>query len=128
MKPTLRDIKASVRELKALADARRLRTAALLARTGRELCVCELVDALGESQYNVSRALRVLCSAGLIRKQKKGRWVMYAPAEKRGPLADYIGGLAKPAPCCAPLAKDIARLNKRLSLRKEGVCVVGCHC
>jgi len=66
-------MKAAVKALKALADMNRLRTAALLAYAGRELCVCELVDALGESQYNVSRYLSSLCAAGLIRKEKRGR-------------------------------------------------------
>jgi len=122
------DIKASVKALKALAEPKRLRTAALLAYAGRELCVCELVDALGESQYNVSRAVGALCVAGIIRKEKKGRWAMYSLAEARGPLAAYIMGLVRPEPCCAPVADDIARLKKRLTLRKQGVCVVGCSC
>ena len=128
MKQKPRDFNGRLETFKALADARRLRAAVLLAYAGRELCVCELVDALGESQYNVSRALGALCGAGIINKEKKGRWAMYTLAEKHGPLAKYITGLAKPAPCCAPVANDIARLKKRLALREQGVCVVGCNC
>jgi len=122
------DLKASITALKALAEPKRLRAAALLAYAGRELCVCELVDALGESQYNVSRAVGALCAAGIILKEKKGRWAMYTLAEERSPLAAYIKGLVKPAPCCAPVARDIARLKKRLALRKQDVCVIGCNC
>lgn len=123
-----RDIGAAVKALKALADVNRLRAAALLAYAGRELCVCELVDAMRESQYNVSRYLGALCAAGLIRKEKKGRWAMYALSVGRGPLADYIGRLVRPRPCCAVIARDIARLEGRLALRRKGVCVVGGNC
>ncbi|MGD9643285.1 MAG: ArsR/SmtB family transcription factor [Elusimicrobiales bacterium] len=121
------DIKTAVTALKALADVNRLRAAALLASAGRELCVCELVDALGESQYNVSRHLGALLAAGLIRKAKRGRWAMYALADK-GYLAEYIGRLVRPRPCCRVIAADIARLEKRLALRRRGVCVVGGNC
>ncbi len=119
-------MKAAVKALKALADMNRLRAAALLAYAGRELCVCELVDALGESQYNVSRYLSSLCAAGLIRKKKRGRWAMYALAKSGGPLTEYIARLARP--CCGMIAKDIARLEGRLALRRKGICVVGGNC
>ena len=119
------EFEACVKALKALGDANRLRAAALLAYAGRELCVCELVDALGESQYNVSRYLGALCAAGMIRKEKKGRWAMYT-LEAGGPLTGYIAKLVRPAPCCGIIAKDIARLDKRLARREKGVCVVGC--
>ena len=128
MKAAQRDIKTAVKALKALADVNRLRTAALLAYAGRELCVCELVDALGESQYNVSRHLGALCAAGLIRKEKRGRWAMYALVRDRGPLAEYICKLVRPRPCCGIIAADIARLGNRLALRRRGVCVVGGNC
>jgi len=128
MKQKPPDFNGRLKAFKALADARRLRTAALLAYAGRELCVCEIVDALAESQYNVSRALGALCAAGIIRKEKKGRWAMYSLVEKHTPLAEYITELVKPVPCYAPVANDIARLKKRLTLRKEGVCVIGCKC
>lgn len=128
MKPVRSDLNTAVKALKALGGANRLRAAALLAYAGRELCVCELVDALGESQYNVSRCLGALGAAGLILKKKKGRWAMYALGPDRGPLTEYIRKLVKPEPCCGIIAKDIARLNKRLALRRKGVCVVGCGC
>lgn len=128
MKKTCPDLEGSVKALKALADPKRLRAAALLAYAGRELCVCELVDALDENQYNVSRCLAALCVAGIAKKEKSGRWAMYSLAGGRGPLYDYVGGLVNPRPCCHVVAKDMARLNKRLALRKKGVCVIGCKC
>lgn len=127
MSGTSRDIKDSVRALKALAEPKRLRAAALLAYAGGPLCVCELVDAMGESQYNVSRCLGALCAAGLITKEKKGRWAMYTLRAAPGPLGKFIGSLVSPAPCCGTVGGDIGRLGKRLSLRRKGVCVVGCN-
>ncbi|OGR67768.1 MAG: hypothetical protein A2081_00280 [Elusimicrobia bacterium GWC2_61_19] len=122
------DFKTCLKAFKALGDPRRLRAATLLAYAGRELCVCEIVDALAESQYNVSRALGALCAAGIICKEKRGRWAMYALADKRGHLARHLLGLVRPAPCCSPVARDIARLEKRLARREGGVCVIGCKC
>lgn len=128
MKTKHSDFKVSLKALKALGDTNRLRAAALLAYAGRELCVCELVDALGESQYNVSRYLGALCAAGVLRKEKNGRWAMYTLAKELGPLNEYVIKLVKPGPCCGLIAKDIARLEARLALRKKGVCVIGCNC
>lgn len=128
MKAVGRDMHAAAGALKALADVNRLRTAALLSYSARELCVCELVDALRESQYNVSRYLGALCSAGLIRKKKRGRWAMYALADRSGPLAGYIAGLVRQRPRCRVIAGDISRLDIRLALRRKGVCVVGGNC
>ena len=126
MKNERADFNASLKALKALGDANRLRTAALLAYAGRELCGCELVDALGKSQCNVSRYLGALCAAGIIRKEKKGRWAMYTLAG--GPLTDYVLKLVKPKPCCGLIAKDITRLKERLARREKGICVIGCKC
>lgn len=123
-----RNLTTSVKALKALADPKRLRAAALLASAGRALCVCELVDAMQESQYNVSRCLGTLCAAGLIKKEKKGRWAMYSLAAEAGPLVEFIKRLVKPSPCCAVVSADITRLNKRLALRQKGVCIIGCNC
>lgn len=122
------DIQISVKALKALAGVKRLRVAALLAYSGRALCVCELTDATGESQYNISRSLAALCAAGIIKKEKKGRWVMYSLAVTSAPLGEFVKRLVKPAPCCAVVGTDIARLEKRLALRKNGICVIGCKC
>ncbi len=128
MEKDCRDVKVSVKALKALAEAKRLRVMALLAYTGRALCVCELVDATDENQYNISRCLGALCAAGLVKKEKRGRWAMYSLSQASGPLAEYVRRLVKPAPCCPVVAADIARLQKRLALRRKGICVVGCKC
>ena len=61
---------------KALADPVRLRLLSLIASspTG-EVCACDLVEPVGKSQPTVSHHLSVLADAGLITKEKVGRWV-----------------------------------------------------
>jgi len=79
---------------KALADETRLRCLLLLAQeqqgegaaeglseglsAGRgELCVCELMAALQESQPKVSRHLAQLRNSGLLLDRRQGQWVFY---------------------------------------------------
>lgn len=59
----------------ALADATRVRIIRLLLE--RELCVCEIVKALDEPQYKISRHLTVLKHAGLVRDRREGTWMHY---------------------------------------------------
>ena len=61
---------------KALADETRLRALLLIAQEG-ELCVCELMSALQESQPKVSRHLAQLRSTGLLLDRRQGQWVFY---------------------------------------------------
>ena len=62
--------------LRVLADPARLRIVNLLA--GRdESCVCDLTEPLGLGQPTVSHHLRVLHEAGLLDRDKRGRWVFY---------------------------------------------------
>lgn len=61
---------------KQLSDATRLRCLLLLQSEG-ELCVCELIHAIGESQPKISRHLGTLRSAGLVVDRKEGLWVHY---------------------------------------------------
>lgn len=62
--------------LNALADATRLRLVTLLMRH-RELCVCELVQALDMPQPKVSKHLAILRNLQIIRGRRAGQWVHY---------------------------------------------------
>ena len=62
-------------ELKALSDEKRLKILTLL--TFREMCVCELTAALGLTQPNLSHHVKKLEYAGLVRHEKRGKWVYY---------------------------------------------------
>ncbi|WP_394208996.1 metalloregulator ArsR/SmtB family transcription factor [Enterovibrio calviensis] len=61
---------------KCLADETRLKTLLLLQQEG-ELCVCELMAALEESQPKVSRHLAQLRKSGLLDDRRQGQWVFY---------------------------------------------------
>ncbi len=61
---------------KALADETRVRIALLVARES-ELCVCELTEALEQSQPKISRHLAQLRSIGLLQDRRQGQWVFY---------------------------------------------------
>lgn len=69
MKPDL------VTLFQALADRTRLRLLNLLA--GGELCVCYLVEILGESQPKISRHLGYLRRAGVVAARRDGKWIHY---------------------------------------------------
>jgi len=65
--------------LKALADPVRLRLLSLVAsHENREACVCDLTDAFDLSQPTISHHLKVLHTAGLLDRDKRGVWVYYA--------------------------------------------------
>jgi ArsR family transcriptional regulator, arsenate/arsenite/antimonite-responsive transcriptional repressor len=65
--------------LKALADPFRLRLVSLIAASaGGEACVCDLNDAFELTQATISHHLKVLHSAGVLDRDKRGVWVYYA--------------------------------------------------
>lgn len=69
-----------VKVMKALSDPGRVKVLKML--EAREMCACEIIGLLGLAQPTVSRHLKVLVDAGLIRGRKVGSWVHYrlAPA------------------------------------------------
>ena len=113
-----------VNVLKGLSDKSRLRTIWLLCRSNTELCVCEIMDALNISQYNVSRHLKILKNAGLIREKKDGRWVYYSLIEHDNRFHELLLQAVASIPK-ELFAQDEKRLKKRMSLRENGKCVVG---
>ncbi|MCB1615179.1 MAG: metalloregulator ArsR/SmtB family transcription factor [Pseudomonadales bacterium] len=61
---------------KCLSDETRLSVVLLIA-VERELCVCELTEALQISQPKVSRHLAQLRECGLLCDRREGQWVFY---------------------------------------------------
>ncbi len=53
-----------------------MRAALLITQEG-ELCVCELVHALDDSQPKISRHLAQLRACGLLLDRRQGQWVYY---------------------------------------------------
>lgn len=62
--------------LKALADPARLRIISLISAAG-EICQCDLEEPLALSQPTVSHHLKVLTGAGILAREKRGRWAYY---------------------------------------------------
>ncbi|MEP6972527.1 MAG: metalloregulator ArsR/SmtB family transcription factor [Actinomycetota bacterium] len=64
--------------LRVVADPTRLRLLSLIAAgPSKEACVCELTTPLGLSQPTVSHHLKVLHGAGILERDRRGRWVYY---------------------------------------------------
>lgn len=61
---------------KSLADDTRLRCLLLITQY-RELCVCELTEALNETQPKISRHLAQLRKNGILSDRRQGQWVFY---------------------------------------------------
>lgn len=61
---------------KNLSDETRLSLVLLLREKG-ELCVCELVSILKETQPKISRHLALLRESGLLIDRRDGKWIHY---------------------------------------------------
>ena len=59
----------------AFADRTRLRLLNLM--DGKEVCVCYLVEILGQSQPKISRHLAYLRRAGIVAARREGKWMHY---------------------------------------------------
>ena len=65
---------------KALGDPTRVKLFSLItASTDGEMCLCDLTDPVGLSQPTVSHHMRLLVEAGLVTREKRGRWAYYRP-------------------------------------------------
>ena len=80
---------------KVLADPVRLRLLSLIAAApDGEACACDLVEPVSKSQPTVSHHLAVLTDAGLITREKRGKWAWYRVVPER--LAVLRDALAVP--------------------------------
>lgn len=75
--PYTADLSSEENFFKALADQHRLRILATIARSGGEVCVCDITEALPLLQPTVSHHLKVLREAGLVTSERRGSWVYY---------------------------------------------------
>ncbi|MFA5885431.1 MAG: metalloregulator ArsR/SmtB family transcription factor [Acidimicrobiia bacterium] len=69
---------------KVLADPARLRLLSMVASASTgETCACDLVEPVGRSQPTVSHHLSLLVEAGLLEREKRGRWAWYRVVPER---------------------------------------------
>lgn len=67
------------RGFSALGDPVRLQILSMLAADPEgEICVCNFVEPLGKTQGTVSHHLKILGEAGLVRGDRRGKWVWYS--------------------------------------------------
>ncbi|MEI7639488.1 MAG: metalloregulator ArsR/SmtB family transcription factor [Syntrophus sp. (in: bacteria)] len=113
-----------IEQFKALGDKTRLAIIWLLNSVPGDLCVCEITDAIGESHCNISRHLKILKGAKLVKEKKDGRWVYFGLAKPQDQVQGYILQALATIPADAFLEMT-ARLQMRLSLREGNRCVDG---
>lgn len=106
-----------VEVLKALADETRLRMLNII--KDRELCVCDIENALNLSQSNASKHLNKLKSSKIIKAEKKAQWVYYSLNQKTLEEYSFINELIKKGKVEDILEEDIKNLKKYLET-KEG--------
>ncbi len=91
--------------LKLLGDSTRFKILGFLAQpspdccsTGGGVCACDIEEFLGLSQPTVSHHMKQLIDAGLVRGERRGRWVYYElePAALRE-LASALTAMADAA-------------------------------
>jgi len=61
---------------KALGDETRLKIVEML--LGKELCVCDILDAFDKTQPVISHHLKILKYAGLVADSRDGKWIYYS--------------------------------------------------
>ncbi len=109
----------------ALADPTRIRIVRLLAETGEEACLCELVDSLLEPQYKLSRHVKILRQAGLLSAEKDGRWVYHRLVRGVAYLELAYEMLRALPDADGLFAHDLRNFRERMCLREGGRCRVG---
>jgi len=108
-------------KLKALSDPTRLRIVRLL--DGGELCVCDLMAALGLPQSKVSRHMSYLKHSGWVSSRRSGKWVYYALAASDNALqARILAILREDLPAVAEAQRDYVKLCAHLENKKTDAC------
>jgi ArsR family transcriptional regulator len=102
----------------ALADPTRARI--LLLVHDLELSVGELADLLGQSQPRVSRHVRILAEAGLVRRHKEGSWVFVGQGDP-GVVEPALALVAAIAGQGDPIPAERARLHHVRAERQRRV-------
>jgi len=97
-------MKSALAIFRALADPTRLRIIGLVRHV--ELAVGELAQLLGQSQPRVSRHIKILADAGLLRRAKEGAWVFV----RLGDAGSTTAVLAVLDALAVDTAADLARL------------------
>lgn len=97
---------------KALSEPVRVRLMALLL-SREELCVCDLVEALGLPQSVVSRHLAYLRNHNLVSASRRGVWMYYRISDSaRSSLSPLLAMLAPSGDLGAELETSLTKLKQ----------------
>jgi DNA-binding transcriptional ArsR family regulator len=107
---------------KALADANRLRV--LMALTGGELCVCQIVELLRLAPSTVSKHMSILRYARLVDSRKDGRWMYYRlpGRDAAKPVREAITWVRRSLAESPQAVQDKRKLEKILAMNPEELC------
>lgn len=75
------NVKLQSRFFKALSDITRIKILKLLSL--RRMCVCEIMIALDLTQPTASHHLRILENVGILKDERKGKWIFYSIANPK---------------------------------------------
>ena len=112
---------------KALADGNRLRV--LMALTGGELCVCQIVELLQLAPSTTSKHMSILRQARLVESRKEGRWMHYRLPNHDAPKAvraavEWVRRYLAESP---QIVRDGKELERILSIDPEELCKGQCR-
>ena len=112
---------------KSLGEENRFRCTALLVKAGKELCACEMIDALVKPQYTVSKSMSALVDAGIVEDRRDGKMMFYRLRLEDKAVKALVDAvkllIADPA---YQWSRDFEKLAQRLGERSGGKCVSGC--
>ena len=76
---------------KALGDPHRIFILHLLAAAGQPVCVVDVERHIDLAQSTISHHLKTLLDAGLIARERRGKWSYYSIVDDR--IAQLVGGV-----------------------------------
>lgn len=86
------DLEADVDLLSALSNETRYKIVRILHAADEELCVCEFAPLLEVSDSAISHALSQLTEAGLLTRQKDGKWRKYTATNRATAILIALDG------------------------------------
>ena len=112
-------MKTFIKVMKSLSDPNRVKLLKMLQH--KSMCVCEMQAALQVSQPTVSKHLKLLEDAGLVRFKKDGLWVNYHLTE--GSSSPYAASVLGNLRHWLEDDPQIAELVEKLpTIRREDIC------
>ncbi|WP_310742486.1 arsenite methyltransferase [Methanococcoides orientis] len=114
---------------KALGDKTRLTIVGCLLK--QDHCACDFATIAGKDQTTISRHLKILCEAGILRYEKNGRYVIYSIMDDKMKEKLERCGVESVDSCCPDSTMDVDAkkdvVKKKYSNIALGV-VQGCGC